>query len=116
MNDVNYLSFLTAPAAAPESLAVTDITSKSVKLSWLPPQKELTNGVIRNYVIEIQETNTGMNFSLKTSVHLTHVVGDLHPYYTYRFSIYAVTVSTGPLTTPLIATTLESSELPKAKL
>ncbi len=108
-----YQYFLTAPIAAPESLAVTDVTSKSVKLSWLPPNKELTNGVIRNYVIEIRETNTGMNFS-KTSVHLTHVVGDLHPYYTYHFSIYAVTVSTGPLTPPLIATTLESSEFPKA--
>ncbi len=79
-------------------------------LSWLPPPKALTNGAIRFYVIEITEANTGTNYTINTIHKLTHVVGDLHPFYTYHFAIYAVTISAGPPTLPLVLTTLETGK------
>ena len=41
------------------------------------------------------ELNTGRNSS-SISIHPQIVLGDLHPFYTYNFSVCAVTTDVGP--------------------
>lgn len=78
-------------------------------LKWLPPPKSLTNGLIRFYSIAIHEINTGDNYTL-TSTQLVHVVNDLHPYYTYHFTVQATTVLSGPPSEPIVITTPQSGK------
>ena len=87
----------TAPTGAPISLLIESTTSTSVTLSWSSPPQHQLNGVLRNYVVIIQELDTGRNSSL-TSIHSQIVIGDLHPFYTYNFSVCAVTTDIGPCT------------------
>ena len=53
--------------------------------------------------------DTGEIFTHST-VQLSVTVGDLHPYYTYDFSISAVTVLPGPYSEPLVVRTLPDSK------
>ena len=75
-------------------------------LSWIPPSVHQWNGIIRHYIVNINETNTGRNFSRQTSTHTMFVVGDLHPFYTYQFSLQAVTIAAGPFS-PIINITMQ---------
>ena len=83
------------PGAAPEDVTGEALSSTSVVLSWLPPIPELQNGIIRLYNVTAWETDTGNTFSLST-VHTNTTIGSLHPYYTYHFSVAAVTIGIGP--------------------
>ena len=74
---------------------IESITSTSVTLSWDPPPQHQLNGVLRNYVVIILELSTGRNSSL-TSINPQIVLGDLHPFYMYNFSVCAVTSDIGP--------------------
>ena len=74
---------------------IESTTSMSATLSWTSPPQHQLNGVLRNYVVIIQELSTGRNSSL-TSIHPQIVLGDLHPFYMYNFSVCAVTIDIGP--------------------
>ena len=56
--------------------------------------------------------DTGNIYSHFTA-QLSITVGDLHPYYTYNFSISAVTVAPGPYSEPLVVQTLPDSKSAK---
>ena len=103
-------SFAIAPVHPPASIRVVNVTSTSIGLSWIPPRKLFANGVIRHYIIQINETNTGKNYSVQTSSQPVRIFGDLHPYYTYRLSIQAMTVATGPWSSPITVTTLQDGK------
>lgn len=84
-----------APDGAPENIDVTMITSTSISLQWSPPIEMLWNGIIREYLINITEYNTGTSlvyYSMMTSL----TVSSLHPYYTYLGQVSAFTVGYGP--------------------
>ena len=83
------------PTASPESLSHTEVLSTSVVLQWNPPPPNQQNGLIRHYIINISELETGQNSSLNTTSTEQFITG-LHPFYTYAFSISAVTVASGP--------------------
>ena len=85
-----------APDGAVTNLLSSNVTSTSLTLSWLPPQNTQQNGVIRHYLIRAQELETGLNTTYQAQSHLMFSIGDLHPYYRYRFVVFAVTVETGP--------------------
>ena len=85
----------TAPVAAPVSLMIGSTTSTSTTLSWSPPPQHLLNGVLRHFVINIQEVDSGRNNSM-TSIDTQFVLSGLHPFYIYNFAVCAVTVDTGP--------------------
>ena len=53
--------------------------------------------------------DTGEIF-IRATVQLRITVGGLHPYYTYNFSISAVTVVPGPYSEPIVVQTLPASE------
>lgn len=101
---------LAAPGVAPTMLTERNITSTSVTLSWEPPASNLQNGVIRHYLIQVLESETGLSYTYQTTAHTVFIVGDLHPYYTYTFSVQAVTVAAGPLSTSRSLRTLEDGK------
>lgn len=70
---------------------------------------EHQNGLVRYYVVNITETNTGSQFQL-TSNNLYITLNNLHPYYTYSVSVAAYTISPGPFSSPLLLTTSEDGE------
>ena len=104
------LAFSVAPDAAPTMLTASNVTATSVTLSWEPPESDLQNGVIRHYLIQVLETQTGNNLTYQATAHTVFTVGDLHPFYTYSFSVQAVTVAPGPLSVAQSVSTLEDGK------
>lgn len=83
------------------------ITSTSISLQWSPPVEMFWNGIIREYLINITEYDTGIILayhSMTTSI----TVSSLHPYYTYLGQISAFTVGYGPFTDVFQVTTLQN--------
>ena len=89
------LNIATAPVGSPVSLEVVTTLSTSVTLSWSPPPEVQLNGVLRHYVLTVQELDSGRNVTL-TSISSTIVLSDLHPFYTYAIAVCPVTIDIGP--------------------
>ena len=87
------------------------MASTGISLFWNPPPADAQNGIITRYMISITEVETNRSFSLfsaTTSVNVTL----LHPYYTYNFTIAAVTmVGDGPYTRSITIMTLQDGRL-----
>ena len=94
---INHTSmlFLIAPIGSPVSLEVVSSSSTSVMLSWSPPPEVQLNGVLRHYVLIVQELDSGRNVTL-TSTDSLIILSDLHPFYSYVIAVCPVTVDTGP--------------------
>ena len=85
------------------------ITTTSISLQWSPPKEVLWNGIIREYLINITEYDTGtilVYYSATTSL----IVSSLHPYYTYLGQVSAFTVGYGPFTDVFQVTTLQDGK------
>ena len=95
-----------APTSAPANISGYAVDSTSISISWSPPPFEDQNGILRHYVINITELETGITFSrvsLTTSISLHN----LHPFYRYSVTVTAVTVGPGPATIVFIVQTRE---------
>jgi len=57
----------------------------------------------------VTEAETGRSFTLNSTTS-NFYVGNLHPFYTYNFSIAAVTVEAGPRSSSITLQTAEASE------
>ena len=106
----NNLLFYSVPSSPPQSLHGNAMSSTGISLFWDPPPADAQNGIITRYMISITDVETGRSFSLfsaTTSVNVT----SLHPYYTYNFTIAAVTiVGDGPYTTSITIVTLQDGK------
>ena len=72
--------------------------------------EEERNGIIRRYVINITELNSGTEYQLEnTSTEIT--VQNLHPFYQYSYSVAAETVALGPFTPSAIIEMPEDGKL-----
>ena len=80
------------------------LDSETISLSWGAPPFDQQNGLIRQYFINITELDTGTSF-LQTTANTELIVYSLHPYYSYEFTIAAVTVGVGPSSIPIIVQT-----------
>ena len=74
---------------------MTATDSTTVLISWMPPPFQHQNGVIREYQVNVTETETGIAYRLVTAA-TTLTVPSLHPFYTYDCIIAAVTIAEGP--------------------
>ncbi len=101
-------NFYLAPEGAPISVLSSNVTSTSLTLSWLPPLNP--NGLIRRYIITVLEINTGTNSTYQAHSHTSISIGDLHPFYSYTFNVFAITVEEGPSSLSHTVTTLEDSK------
>ena len=96
------------PEAPPIFITQQNVMSRSVDLSWVAPRSDMQNGVVRYYIIEAHENNTGNTTTIQTlSAQTSFTVGDLHPYYTYTMRILAVTTGPGPFSIGHTVNTLQ---------
>lgn len=103
------LSPVAAPTASPLLLTGSARDSNSITLSWAPPLLSERNGVIQHYLVNVTEVDTG-NVYGHVALTTNFTLFALHPYYTYSTIVTAVTVSTGPPTSPVVITTHEDGE------
>lgn len=90
------LSFV-APGDHPLNFTGYALNSTHIFLNWSPPSEEDTNGVIREYRINITEHETNILYQLTINNSTTEtVVGPFHPFYIYHCTILAFTVEEGP--------------------
>lgn len=91
----------TAPVVPPEDLSFVVLNSRSIALSWSAPSEGDSNGVIRQYRINITEIDTGNNWQI-TAIDSNTTVGALHPFYSYSIRVSAETVDLGPFSNPIL--------------
>lgn len=70
-------------------------------LKWAPPSAEGINGIIQHYNITVTELETSLITYYATSS-LLFSLTNLHPFYTYKCTVAAVTIGVGPITTLII--------------
>ena len=99
----------TAPSSPPQNVQGTVASSTSIELIWEPPLASNQNGIIQHYLISVTEFETMRSFQLMSTTTTISATG-LHPYYTYSFTIAAVTVGEGPHTQALTLQTLEDGK------
>ena len=73
---------------------------------WDELPSEDKNGIIRYYLVNVTETNTGHHYQT-TSTTTDIALSNLHPYYTYSITVAAYTIEEGPFSTPVSFTTLQ---------
>ena len=102
-----YIFYYAAPSSFPMMLTFSNISDSSFHLVWQSLPSADQNGIIRYYLVNITEVDTGRQFQL-TSLATYISVGSLHPFYTYVCTVAASTVDIGPYSPPLTMKTLEA--------
>lgn len=87
-----------APTAPPEGLNGYALDHTSIYFEWDPPPLGNQNGFIVEYVVNITERETGIQFQRLTNETAITVLS-LHPDYIYACKVSAVTVAGGPFST-----------------
>ena len=97
-----YLSLLShaVSSAPPNNVTATDVTAFSLILRWNPPPSEHQNGIIREYLINVTEEDSGRELQIR-SLTTDLRVQFLHPHYTYKFTVATWTTAVGPFSDPL---------------
>ncbi len=89
-----------APTASPQNPAPIfySDSASTLNLTWYPPPVEKQNGIILYYKIQMIELETSTVSEFTSS--FTHLyLTNLHPYYSYTFTMAAVTIADGPFST-----------------
>ena len=108
-NSDNLYYITLVPEQSPTNLTATAQDSASITFSWDEPEGS-HNGIIQEYRVNVTEVVTEQTFNYVTSTfHLT--VNNLHPFYTYLWTVAAVTVGEGPYSSAKSVTTLEDGKL-----
>ena len=89
------------PSDVPRNIVVSALNAQSVQLTWAPPPPQHWNGIIIGYVIRVIGFHTEEDYRLPLTNGTSMVIENLHPFYTYRFSIAAQTVAVGPFSNPI---------------
>ena len=94
---VIYLGFLicVAPSGEPTSFEASVINETAIFLSWEPPLRESRNGIIRQYMIELETAELQESITI-TSMETNITITNLHPYTLYECKVAAETISVGP--------------------
>ena len=101
--------FHVGPSAAPANVTALAIDSQSILVSWDPPSFDQQNGLIRHYIINVTEEDTGYSFMQRTT-RTEFSFYSLHPHYTYAFSVAAETIEVGPPSSILTTETEEDGK------
>lgn len=88
------------PSQPPDAVTVNPLNATSATVSWSPPPPEHQNGIIQSYTIRVEGVHTQEDFDLSTNS-TEVVVGNLRPFYSYRFIVAAITISHGPYSAPI---------------
>lgn len=101
---MSYNVFLAVPSSAPQTVDGVASDPITLRLYWSPPPLEDQNGEITHYGINITDIKQGLTHQYNTSGPVTsYIVKDLHPYYSYLYTLTAFTVvGHGPYSPPEI--------------
>lgn len=99
-----FLSIRIAPSTPPESIAIESVSSTEIVVSWIEPDQENQNGIIRRYDVKVIEIETDAVITQSTVDDLI-TLSSLHPYYQYKISVAAVTIEKGPYSSNISVTT-----------
>ena len=88
---------------------MTAVDSQTVYLTWGPPPPDQINGVLTGYIVNAFVTDTQQQNMYHTSTSDLTLSGQ-HPYYTYIFTVSAVTVAPGPFSMEYTITTPAAGE------
>lgn len=99
--------FISAPEAPPENFNGVAISSRSLQLFWNPPAASEQNGIVRGYVLNTTEVESGQVRSF-TVMNTSILLSELHPHYHYVCTVAAFTVSVGPSAMTTIRTQEDS--------
>ena len=91
--------YTTVPSGPPTSVSASAINSTALLASWMPPQRSQQNGIIRQYRINLTESETGVITYYTVQNSLQTTLTDLHPYYNYQVTVAAITIGLGPYST-----------------
>lgn len=69
---------------------------------WQPPPAVERNGIIRNYVVNLTELETGTVEQYIIFPELNITITSRHPFYRYRYAVAAETISLGPYSDPQV--------------
>ncbi len=83
------------PSYPPKNFQANPTDSRTLLLTWEPPDPQHQNGIIREYIINGTVTEGGEELQWISNT-TSLLVDGLHPYYTYNFIIAAVTIASGP--------------------
>ena len=101
----NRLFLVPAPTLPPLNVTVDVVDATSVIVSWEDPPEENQNGLIESYTVRVLGVDSEEDFTVSAdSMEIT--VGDLHPFYSYKFTVAAVTVAQGPFSTTPVTVAL----------
>ena len=92
---------------------MTDKGSNFVLLSWVAPNPEEHNGLIRHYLVDVHPVNSSsisMSSQRTASNSTSYTVTGLHPLTFYEISVAAVTVAAGPNSEPIEVQTTRSGK------
>lgn len=98
------------PASEPTSVEAPTITSTSAEITWDSLPLEDENGIVRYYVVNVTELQTGTRFQITSTIESASL-SNLHPAYTYAVLVAAYTVGEGPYSDTFTFQTLEDGEL-----
>ena len=90
-----------APSRSPQSVAVDIVDSTTAILTWMPPPSAHHNGIIQYYVLNVTEMDTALQIQIE-SLTTEETISALHPFYTYEVTVSALTVSSGPFSSPVV--------------
>jgi len=89
-----YNNYCVAPTTPPGSFSGSSLSAYEVSLSWTALPLIDVNGNLIHYVIDASEVDTSRQFQ-STSLTTSAIIRSLHPYYTYKFRVAAVTNAVG---------------------
>ena len=106
------ISKYTAPYSPPQNCSAKALSSTTITLTWLQPESNSINGVLRYYHVAVDDPS-GYNVHNHLVDHemLNTTVDGLHPYYLYNCTVTAVTVDKSPPASVLIKTLEDSKKL-----
>ena len=87
------------PSGPPLNVSARAVDSMSLLASWLPPHISQRNGIIRQYRINLTESETGVITYYTVQNSLQTTLTDLHPYYNDQVTVAAITIGQGPYST-----------------
>lgn len=100
------------PSGTPSNTSGVALNSTHIYIDWDPPPEDQHHGELSEYRITIYEIETATSFQVFSDSDVTEAtIGPLHPYYSYNFTILAVTVGEGPPSTVITVKTEEDGRV-----
>ncbi len=86
------------PSGPPTSFVTATMDSRSISLTWSPPQADQQNGILRHYIVTLTSILPPVTGNISSSQNSVTIRG-LRPYTLYSCVVQAGTVGLGPPTT-----------------